>query len=68
MENKPQQYVKAKPEVLPKPTYMPFLFAMSLVFFAFGLLSYWLITIAGLTGMSISIYGWIKILIDERTD
>lgn len=67
-ENTPQRYVKAKPEVLPKPTYMPFLFAMSLVFFAFGFLSYWLITVAGLTGMCISIYGWIKILIDERTD
>jgi hypothetical protein len=68
IETKPQRYVKAKPEVLPKPSYMPFIFAMSLVFFAFGLLSYWLITVAGLIGMCISIYGWIKILIDERTD
>jgi hypothetical protein len=68
MKNEPQQFVKAKPQTLPEPTYVPFTFAMSLVFFGWGLISYWLIAIAGLTGMCISIYYWIKILINERAD
>lgn len=68
MENRLQQFVKAKPEVLPKPTYLPFMFAMSLVFFGWGLISYWLITLAGLTGVCVSIFYWIKTLIDERAD
>jgi hypothetical protein len=68
MENRPQQFVNAKPEVLPKPTYVPFMFAMSLVFFGWGLISYWLITITGLTGICISIFYWIKTLINERAD
>jgi len=68
MENRLQKFVKAKPEVLPKPTYVPFMFAMSLVFFGWGLISYWLITLAGLAGMCISIFYWIKTLINERAD
>jgi hypothetical protein len=68
IEMKPQRFVKAKPEVLPKPSYVPFMFAMSLVFFGWGLISYWLITVTGLAGMCISLYYWIKILINERRD
>ena len=60
-----QEYVKAKPEVLPRPTCMPFLLAISLLLIAWGLLSIWVITVAGFTGLCISLYGWIKELIDE---
>jgi len=63
-----QEYVKAKPEILPKPTYMPFLFAISLLFVGWGLLSTWIIAVAGVIGMFISIYGWIKELLHERPD
>lgn len=63
-----QEYVKAKPEILPRPTYLPFLFAFSLLLLGWGLLSTWIISIAGLIGMSISIYGWIKELLHERED
>ena len=69
-EKKPvtQEYVKAKPEVLPRPTYMPFLFAFSLLLLGWGLLSTWIISVAGLIGMGISVYGWIKELLHERED
>jgi hypothetical protein len=60
-----QEYVKAKPGVLPKPTYMPFLFAFSLLLFGWGLISTWIISVAGVVGMCISIYGWIKELLHE---
>lgn len=61
-----QEYVKAKPEILPKPTYMPFVFAFSLMLLGWGLLSTWIISIAGLIGICISLYGWIKDLLNER--
>jgi hypothetical protein len=60
-----QEYVKAKPEILPGRTYMPFLLAISLLFIAWGLLSIWIITLAGFAGLCISLYGWIKELIHE---
>jgi hypothetical protein len=63
-----QEYVKAKPEILPKSTYMPFLLAFSLLLLGWGLLSTWIISVAGFVGICISIYGWIKELLHERTD
>jgi len=60
-----QEYVKARPEALPKPTYMPFLFAFSLMLLGWGLLSSWIISVAGVVGMGISIHGWIKDLLNE---
>lgn len=63
-----QEYVKAKPEVMPEPTYMPFLLALSLLFIGWGLVSTWIISVAGAIGFFISIYGWIKALLHERTD
>jgi hypothetical protein len=63
-----QEYVKAKPEILPRPTYMPFVLAVSLLFVGWGMLSTWIISVAGAVGMCISIYGWIKDLLHERTD
>jgi hypothetical protein len=63
-----QEFVKAKPEILPKPTYMPFLLAFSLLLFGWGLLVNFIISAAGLLGMFISLYGWIKELLHERTD
>ncbi len=66
-ENK-QEYVKAKPEILPEPTYMPFLLAISIVLFGWGLIMTWIFCVAGLIGMCISLYGWIKIMMYERTE
>lgn len=63
-----QEYVKAKPEVLPEPTYMPFLLALSLLFIGWGLLSTWIISVAGFLGFCISLYGWIKALLHEQKD
>jgi hypothetical protein len=63
-----QEYVKAKPEILPKPTYMPFILAISLLFVGWGLLSTWIISVAGVIGIFISLYGWIKELLHEQGD
>lgn len=63
-----QEYVKAKPEILPRPTYVPFLLAFSLLLLCWGLLASWILSIAGVAGISISIYGWIKELLNERGD
>ena len=62
------EFVKAKPEILPKPTYMPFVLAISVLFLAWGLLSTWIISVAGAVGIFISIYGWIKAMLYERSE
>lgn len=65
-EKKEQEFVKAKPEILPEPSYMPFLLAVSLLFVGWGLLSTWIISLGGLIGIGVSIYGWIKAMLYER--
>ena len=51
---------KAKPEVLPKPTYWPFFFAMGLAFISWGLLTTWVILVAGLLISTTALIGWIN--------
>lgn len=68
MMEKEFEFVKAKPEILPKPTYMPFVLAISVLFLAWGLLSTWIISVAGAVGIFISIYGWIKAMLYERSE
>ena len=63
-----QEYVKAKPEILPRPTVVPFVFAFSLMLFGWGLLATWIISVAGVIGICISLYGWIKELLNEQGD
>lgn len=57
--------VKAKPERLPQPTYFPFFMALGLMFMGWGLLTTWIISIAGLVVFIISLIGWINILRHE---
>lgn len=64
-QNQPE-LVKARPEILPKPTYAPFLLAVSLLFICWGMLSIWIFSVAGLIGAGISLYAWIKELLYER--
>jgi hypothetical protein len=67
MDNKPtQELVKAKPEQLPEPTYWPFFLAMGLMFSGWGLLTSWLISLAGAIAFIIALTGWINSLRDER--
>jgi hypothetical protein len=63
-----QELVKAQPEILPTPTYVPFLLALSLLFIGWGLLSTWIITVTGVLGFGYSIYEWVKELLHERTN
>ena len=57
--------VKAKPEVLPEPTYWPFFLAMGLAFLGWGLLTTWLISLAGFIILIVALTGWINILRHE---
>ena len=57
--------VKAKPEVLPEPTYWPFFLAMGLTFLGWGLLTTWLISLAGLIILIVALIKWINILRHE---
>lgn len=60
-----KQMVKAKPEILPKPTYWPFFMALGLTFMGWGILTIWLISLAGFIVFVISLIGWINILRHE---
>jgi len=62
--NKPEA-VKAKPVQLPNPTYWPFFTAMGLLFMGWGLLSLWLVSVAGFIVFIISLIGWINLMRHE---
>jgi len=65
-EIKPEEdWEKAKPEVLPGPTYWPFFLAMGLAFLFWGLLTTWIILIAGALIFIIALTGWINQLRHE---
>lgn len=66
MEEQQKEMVKAKPETLPRPTYMPLLMAISVLFLGWGLISTWIFCVAGLLGMGYSLTGWIKELLYEQ--
>ncbi len=60
-EIKPEgDWEKAKPEVLPGPTYWPFFLAMGLTFIFWGLLTTWVILVAGVIIFVIALTGWIN--------
>lgn len=67
--NDEEQWDLAKPQELPKPTYFPFLLAFFLMLLAWGLISLWVISIAGIIGICISLAGWINdMLYEQRSD
>ena len=66
MYNDKQDWGYASPRQLPKPTYFPFFLALSVTFFLWGLVSLWIIALAGLIGMGISLAGWINNMLYER--
>lgn len=65
MEEQQPEYAKAKPEQLPEPTYLPFFLAVGLMFMGWGLLTFWLFSLAGFIVFVISLIGWINILRHE---
>ena len=58
----PDDWPKARPEKLPKPTYWPFFLAMGLVFMFWGMLTTWIILAAGLLIFIVALAGWINLL------
>jgi hypothetical protein len=61
-KNPIKEMVKAKPEILLKPTYWPFFMALGLTFMGWGLLTIWLISLAGFITFIISLVGWINLI------
>lgn len=68
MEEQNSEMEKARPEKIPPGTYMPFFLAVSLLFIGWGLISYWIISVAGVVGFFFALWGWIKEIIYERTE
>jgi hypothetical protein len=66
IEKKRDERIKAKPEKLPQPTYWPFFLAMGLLFLAWGLLTIWIIALAGFLVFVIALAAWINILRHEQ--
>jgi hypothetical protein len=56
---------KARPEKLPGLTYWPFFLAMGLAFLFWGLLTTWVILLAGGLIFTVALIGWINQLRHE---
>ncbi|WP_461449575.1 hypothetical protein [Mucilaginibacter sp.] len=55
-----KDWEKARPEILPKPTYWPFFLAMGLAFIFWGLLTTWVVLTAGGLIFITALIGWIN--------
>ena len=66
MNEETNEMVKPKPDYIPRPTYWPFFTALSLMFLGWGLLTTWIIVVAGTIGFGISLGGWVKELLHEQ--
>jgi hypothetical protein len=56
----------ARPEKLPRPAYWPFFLALGVSFLVWGILTSWIISVAGLVVMIIALMGWITELRHEQ--
>ena len=57
---------KARPAVLPEPTYWPAVFALGNTLLLWGLLTTWIISAAGLILFIGSLSGWIRDILREH--
>jgi hypothetical protein len=64
--NEENQWLKARPEKLPEPTYWPFFLALGLVLLFWGIITSWVIIIIGAIVFIISLTGWINVLRHEE--
>jgi len=55
-----EDWDKARPEILPKPTYWPFFLAMGLAFIFWGMLTTWVVLAAGGLIFITALIGWIN--------
>jgi len=63
--SRPARWHQARPTQLPRPTYWPFVLALGLGFMFWGLLTTWIIGVAGLLTTGLALAGWINILRHE---
>lgn len=61
-----EEWVKPMPQKTPEPTFWPISLAMSIIFILWGLISTWIISVVGLILFSISVWGWVKDLLNEQ--
>ena len=61
-----EEKTKAKPKILPNPTYWPFFLAVGIVFMGWGLLTTWIFSLIGFIVFIISLIQWINILRHEK--
>ncbi len=59
---------KARPTEIPEGTYTPFLLAVSVLFMGWGLITHWILSVAGLVAFFIVLWRWIKEIIYERKE
>jgi hypothetical protein len=62
----PSKLYKAIPEELPKPTYAPFFVAMGVALLFWGLISSFIISIAGVCTFAFGLGIWIKNLLADH--
>nr|MBC7611703.1 hypothetical protein [Pseudopedobacter sp.] len=55
----------AKPQKLPEPTYWPFFLALGLIFLMWGIVTSWLISLAGFVLIVYTLLKWINTLRNE---
>lgn len=60
-----EEWMKAQPQELPKPTYYPFFLALGLIFLGWGILAGWIIGVAGFIIVVAALTGWINLLRHE---
>ncbi|HEX7366373.1 MAG TPA: hypothetical protein VF273_04710 [Pelobium sp.] len=65
MHQKEETTNLAKPQKLPEPTYWPFFLAIGLVFLMWGIVTTWLISLAGFIVIVYTLVKWINILRNE---
>jgi hypothetical protein len=57
---------KARPAVIPEPTYWPAALALGAMLLLWGLLTSWMISVVGLGLFSLSLSGWIRDILREH--
>ena len=57
---------KARPAVIPEPTYWPAALALGSMLLFWGLLTSWMISVTGLGLFSLSLAGWIRDILREH--
>jgi hypothetical protein len=56
---------RAQPEIVPRPTYWPAAMAFGITFILWGLITSWVVLLAGFLALGAALLGWIEELLLE---